>query len=302
MTSNHGAACRVSALILLLAIASCIRKPPPPPAPKPAPHYVLSQPYQAGGTWYYPAETYSLETTGIASVQPAGQTGLTFDGELRDDTLASAAMQTIQLPAIAEVTNLENGRQILLRVNDRGPVSPSRVIALSPRAAVLLAIPSTGAARVKIRIDDAMSHQIVEQLGGNGQNLSIAAAPAAPVREESLPPPGSAAATGPARIIGAAQPEAALARVPDRLPERILSTYADPGELYLRAGTFSRYNYARQEAATLSGLGGDVVRSGIGRQTSYAVRAGPFRTIAEADAALAEALRDGILDARITVE
>ena len=293
---------RVAALILLLAIASCIRKPPSPPAPQPSPHYVLSKPYRAGGTWYYPAETYSLETTGIAGVQPSGETGLTFDGELRDDTLATAAMQTIQLPAIAEVTNLENGRQILLRVNDRGPASPARVIALSPRAALLLAVSPDGVARVKIRIDDPLSHQVVEQLGGNGQKVDIAPAAATPVREEALPPPGSSAAAGPARIIGAARPEAQQARVPDRLPERILSTYANPGELYLRAGMFSRYSYARQEAATLSGLGGDVLRSGIGHQTSYAVRAGPFRTVPEADAALTEALRDGILDARITVE
>ena len=302
MTPHRVTATRVTALILPLAIASCIRKPPPPPAPTSSPHYVLSQPYQAGGTWYYPSETYALETTGIATVQPSGQTGLTFDGELRDDTLASAAMQTIQLPAIAEVTNLENGRQILLRVNDRGPASPARVIALSPRAALLLAMPPSGAARVKIRIDDPLSHQVVEQLGGNGQKLDIAPAPAAPVREEALPPPGSHAAAGPSRIIGAAQPEAQQTRVPDRLPERIIGTTADPGELYLRVGTFSRYSYARQEAATLSGLGGDVIKSGIGHQTSFAVRAGPFRTIPEADSALTEALRDGILDARITVE
>jgi rare lipoprotein A len=254
-----------------------------------------------GGMWYYPAETYTLDTTGIASVQTQTE-GLTADGELRDPTLATGAMQTIQLPAIVTVTNLDNGRETKVRVNDLGPADPARVIALSPRAALLLAIPPHGTARVHLRIDEGLSKRLVEQLGGNGQTIAIAAAPATPVRAEPLSPPGSHQPAGPARIIGAPPPERAEARVPDRLPEQILQTYAEPGELWLRAGSFSRYDYARREAAMLSRLGGDVVRSGYGRQTSYAVRAGPFRTVPEADAALNQALRAGILDARITVE
>jgi rare lipoprotein A len=285
---------------LLLLVFSCTR-PPPKPTIEAHPHYFLIKPYQINGHWYYPAETYSLDTTGIASVQPPSE-GFTADGERRDPTLATAAMQTIQLPAIATVTDLENGRQIMLRVNDLGPASPARLIALSPRAAFLLAIPPGGAARVRVRIDEALSRRLVEQLGGNGQKLAIAPVARIPVREESLPPPGSSAPAGPARIIGDIPADAEAPRVPDRLPERVTKIYTDPGELYLRAGTFSRYKYAHSEAATLSGLGGDVLRSGFGRQASYTVRAGPFRSIAEADAALNQALRDGILDARITVE
>ncbi len=292
------------ALAILMSVQGCIRQPQPQPTkPTPAPHYFLSPPYQAGGIWYYPAETYTLDTTGIASVNTDTTIDtLTADGEARDPTLATGAMQTIQLPAIVTVTNLDNGRETKVRVNDLGPASPARVIALSPRAALLLAIPENGTARVHIRIDEGLSKRLVEQLGGNGQKLNIARAPATPVRAEALPPPGSHQPVGPARIIGAPPPERAEAKVPDRLPEQILQTYASPGELYLRAGVFSRYDYARQEAAVLSRLGGDVVRSSFGRQTSYAVRAGPFRSVPEADAALNQALRAGILDARITVE
>ena len=90
--------------------------------------------------------------------------------------------------------------------------------------------------------------------------------------------------------------------MPDRLPERVTSTYADPGALYLRCGSFGRATYANEVAARLSGLGADVVRSRDGRQTTYAVRAGPFATVAQADAALDQALRAGVIDARITVE
>jgi rare lipoprotein A len=195
---------------------------------------------------------------------------------------------------------LENGRQILVRVNDRGPASPSRIIAVSPRAALLLQIPVGGAARVRVQVEESQSHIVVDQLGG-GPRLKIETAPTATITAESLPGPGGAGA-GPARIIGGVKPETAQARVPDRLPEQLLMTYADPGTLYLRCGSFGRATYANEIAAELSGLGADVLRSRDGRQTVYAVRAGPFATIAQADRALAEALRDGVIDARITVE
>ena len=208
-------------------------------------------------------------------------------------------MQTIQLPAIVQVTNLENGRQIAVRVNDRGPASPGRIIAVSPRAATLLTIPAGGAARVRVHIDGVSSRRLIDQLGG-GPRLRIATAPAGTVTAQALPAGGGPA--GAATTIGAAAVERAGSPVADRLPERVIATYADPGTLYLGCGTFGRFTYANQVAARLSGLGADVLRSRDGRQTIYAVRAGPFATVAQADAALDEALRAGVVDARISVE
>ena len=284
---------------MVLAVSGCMHRVPPPPQPTASPHYVLGRAYQAGGHWYYPAEDYGLDTTGIAAMQDS-QAGLTTDGERRDPGLATAAMQTIQLPAIVQVTDLENGRQILVRVNDRGPASPARIIALSQRAATLLAMPPSGTARVRVQIDQALSRRLIDQLGG-APRLQIAMARAVTVTAQPLPPAGGGPA-GPAQTIGAAAPEAAGPAVPDRLPERIASTYAEPGTLYLRCGSFGRFTYANQVAARLSGLGADVIRSRNGRQTAFAVRAGPFATVAQADAAQAQALRAGVIDARITVE
>ena len=198
-----------------------------------------------------------------------------------------------------QVTNLENGRQILVRVNDRGPDSPSRLIAVSPRAATLLQIPP-GGARVRVQVDEGRSHAVVDQLGG-GPKLKIDTAPTATITAEPLPGPGGAPA-GPARTLGGVRQEQQAARVPDRLPEQLSATYADPGTLYVRCGSFSHATYANEIAAELSGLGAHVLRSHDGRETVYAVRAGPFATIPQADRALAEALRDGVIDARITVE
>ena len=293
---------RLAALFawVLFSVQGCVKHVPPPLPPLVAsPHYVLGAPYEAGGHWYYPAESYSLVATGIASVAQDDEAGLTADGELRDPGALTAAMQTIQLPAIVQVTNLENGRQIRVRVNDRGPASPGRIIAISPRAALLLQIPAGGAARVRVAADETLSHRLVDQLGG-GPKLQIATAPKAAITEEALPAGGGAA--GPARSIGGTAAEVFGPRVPDRLPEQILSTYADPGSLYLECGSFGRATYAHEVAAELSGLGADVQQSRDGRQTVFSVRVGPFASIAAADRALAEALRDGVIDAHIVVE
>ena len=288
------------AMLTAVGLSGCIhRRPPPPPAFVASPHYALGRAYQAGAQWYYPAEDYALDTTGIASVWQ-GRAGLTADGELRDPGALTAQMQTLQMPAVVWVTNLENGRQMLVRVDDRGPASPGRVIAVSPRVAVLLGMPPGGAVRVRVRIDALQSRAVVEQVGG-GPKLSITSAPRGAVTEESLPAPG-AAVSGPARVTGGVTTEQAGPRVAERLPERVTQGYAQPGALMIQAGRFGRATYASVVAAKLAGLGANVVRSREDRQTVYSVQAGPFGTIAQADMALGEALRAGVVDARIVIQ
>jgi rare lipoprotein A len=283
----------------ILAFAGCQTQAPPPPALVGHVHYDLGKPWQGYGHWFYPEESYALDTTGIASVLP-DRAGLTADGEVYDATALTAAMQTIQLPAIATVTDLENGRQIQVRVNDRGPPDPGRVIALSARAAWLLEMPLTGA-RVHVQIDTLLSHRLVEQIGG-GPAIEVATAPRNAVSAEALPPPGSSAPAGPVSTIGRAARQDAGPAVPDRLPETVRGVAPNPGQLWLRAGVFGRFDYANRLAARLGGLGGTVLRIREGRDETYAVRAGPFSTIAQADAALRRALGANVTDARITVE
>lgn len=288
----------------IVSFAGCVHRPPPAPPLVAAPHYQLGNPYEADGHWYYPAENYALDTTGVAAVA-ASEPGLsaprlTADGEIADPGALTASMPTIQLPAIAAVTNLVNGRQILLRVNDRGPADPARLIALSPRAALLLEVPADGAP-VRVQLDSVLSHRLIDQLGG-GPQAAIAAAPKSRVTAEALPPPGSHGLSGSATAVDAAHPEAHGPLVPDRMPEIIRSGPVYGGEYWLHAGTFGRFQYANMLAARLGGLGGDVVASHDGRQSVYGVRAGPFRSIAEADAALHRALSAGIPDAVIRYE
>ena len=98
------------------------------------PRYVVGPAYQAGAVWFYPQEDFFLDATGLAVTLP-DRTGRTADGEAWDPLAMAGAHATLQLPAVARVTNLENGLQALIRINDRGPASPSRLIGLTPHAA-----------------------------------------------------------------------------------------------------------------------------------------------------------------------
>ena len=143
---------------------------------------------RAGGTWYYPREQFQYDATGLATVQMTGN-GLTRNGERIDSRAMTAAHQTLQLPSVARVTNLENGLQVLVRINDRGPVMPARMLAVSPRVAELLAFQG-GVARVRVQVEEGPSLVLREQMGG-GPRLALAAAPRTAVASEALaPPPG----------------------------------------------------------------------------------------------------------------
>jgi len=285
-----------------LSLAGCTllhHHPPTPPAPATA-RYTVGSAWQADDVWYYPAEDFAYAATGIAAVI-GEHPPETADGEDFVPSALAAQHQTLQLPAIVQVTNLENGRRILVRVNDRGPASPARLIGLTERAAALLGIAPDGVARVRVQEDAALSHRLAEQLGG-GDKLAIASAPRDIVQAEALPPPGAGGVSSRPTVIGETGTADAAEPVPDRLPERVEQVPADPGSLWIVAGTFGRFEYANRLAARLTGLSPRVRRVRMGRSESYTVEAGPFTDIQAADAALDQALSRGVTDARIVVE
>lgn len=301
---------RPARLALLAAtglLCSCIRTPPPAPALQESVHYVLERPYQLGGVWQYPRVQYGADQTGLATIA-SDHTGLTADGEIFDQTLLAASHRTIQLPAIVRVTNLENGRAIVLRLNDRGPPSPARLIGLTRRAAELLDI-HTDAVRVRLQMLDAETRQLAATLDAGGPDLAVAPVPRASVETESLaPPPGTGTfargrtAAPQAMPSAAAQPATAEA-IPLRLPEAITQSYANPGSLYIDAGAFSRQDYASILVSRLSFLGARLTTSyNAPRDQAYRVRIGPFATVAEAETMLNRAISAGVNDAAIVVE
>jgi rare lipoprotein A len=121
------------------------------PVPKGGGTYKVGQPYSINGRTYHPAENRNYRAEGIASWYGADFHGRrTANGEVYDMHGISAAHPTMPMPSYARVTNLENGKSIIVRVNDRGPHSRNRVVDLSTGSAKALGFYGRGLARVRV--------------------------------------------------------------------------------------------------------------------------------------------------------
>ena len=280
--------------------------------------YVVGAPYQIGGQWRYPQEDFTLNDTGIATVASRG--GATANGESFDAMNLAAAHRTLQLPAIARITNLENGRQITVRINDRGPQDPARLVAVTRRVAELLGAANPQAFRVRVQVLEDESRRLASEAQGRpvAAPFSVARAPepapapqAAPrggVQAESLAPPGGAAA-GRQRIAAAAPipvaqaSSAPLAAIPLRLPERVNQASPRPGRLAIQCGAFGSVETGEMMRARLAPLGARIQADyDAPRDRSVVVRLGPYPQLPQAEAALRRALGAGCPDGRIIVE
>ena len=283
----------------LLALAGCAQ---------PEPRYVVGDPYRLGGVWSYPQEDYALSETGLADVLAAPVFGgQTANGEVLNAQGLTAAHRTLQLPAIIRVTNLENGRSILLRVNDRGPEKPGRILGVSPRAGALLGMTPGRATQIALVVDAEKSRAVAEGLPGQAPPpIAIAAAPRAAVaREELAPLPGTREA--PRREVQPLPSAAPASEIePQRrsntvtLPESVMQTTPRPGVLLVEAGQFSGRSAAEAVAARLPGA--RITQQGRGRNASFRVALGPFAEVRAADFALERTLAAGLSGARIIVE
>jgi rare lipoprotein A len=271
---------------------------------KPNPHYVLGNPYRVGPVWHYPREAFDLDETGLAAVMKDSAPRLTTDGEMFDQTALAAAHPTIQLPAIALLTNLETGREVMVRLNDRGSGDPHRLLEITRRTAQLLAARPGGVIRVRLRVLSPESHAAADSLPG-APALDLAAAPRGPVEVAELPPvPG--VRLGSLRPLVAAplatRDPAPVKTPPLRLAEAITQTTPQPGRLVVRLDTFEDYQYAAVQRARMGWSVADIVSVFEGRTERFRVEIGPLPSVAAADAVLDKALAFGIPDARIVVD
>lgn len=114
--------------------------------------YKIGQPYQISGVWYYPHHDPEYDEIGIASWYGPGFHGnTTANGEVFDQNALTAAHPTLPMPVLVRVTNLENGRSLQLRVNDRGPFVDGRIIDVSRFAAERLGFRHQGLAWVRVQ-------------------------------------------------------------------------------------------------------------------------------------------------------
>lgn len=145
--------------------------------------FKLGNPYTINGRTYFPSHDPNYRAEGIASWYGRDFHGRkTANGEVYDMNAISAAHPTLPLPSYARVTNLENGRSIIVRVNDRGPYAKNRIIDLSTATAKALGTHGQGLARVR-----------VEYVGRAGLAGSDDTALLASLRHGSPAPPPSSA-------------------------------------------------------------------------------------------------------------
>lgn len=294
----------------LLLMAPLLVACQPEGPPRGEPRYVIGQPYQLGGMWSYPREDFGLAETGLAAVMPDRSPPVrTANGEVFDHARLVAAHRTLQLPAIVTVTNLENGLELRVRVIERGPERPGRVIGLSRRAAQLLGVPAGGAAQVRIAVDGTASQALAGGLPSTERvELPLQAAPTGRVEREELTPLEGTRQSGRIRQAAAspalvAQPaQAGPAQVPEDPPEQLVRRPAAPGRLVLEVGRFFRRDLAQRQAARIAGIGGRVEQQGAGRGAEYRVLAGPFGSVAEADRAVQATLAQGLPEVHLRVE
>ena len=282
----------------------------------------VGKPYEVGGVWYVPQEDPNYDRRGVASwYGDAFHMKATANGELFDMNAVSAAHTTLPLPSMVEVTNLDNGRKLVVRVNDRGPFVDNRLIDLSREAAVQLGFHRQGLANVRVRYVGPAP------LLGPADGLRYASAKPLPTRAATIPAAAAPLAASSDIVMeiasGAPAPRAAMARsepigaqalppvtgseisrgplgpLPSSQPVVMAQATATPG-LRIQAAAFSSQVNAQRAVAQLSGAGAASIET-IERDGMML-----YRVVmpAPADEAAAYALRDrvaeiGFADARV---
>ena len=134
---------------LALLVQACASTPKPPPR---VAGVKIGKPYVVFGKTYVPADDRAYDAKGVASWYGPTFHGLsTANGERYDQDGLTAAHKTLPMPSFVEVANLDNGRVLTVRINDRGPFVDGRIIDLSRKSAQLLGVDRPGTARVRVR-------------------------------------------------------------------------------------------------------------------------------------------------------
>ena len=292
--------------LLVLAIGGCTI-----PRGSKEGNYKVGSPYQIGGVWYYPKEDPFYDETGVASWYGADFHGkATANGERYDMDAFTAAHRTLPMPTVVRVTNLENGRSIKLRVNDRGPYARGRIIDVSNRAAKLLGFSGKGTARVRVQFEGraevgASPPQNEDEVAATAG--SIKPAPVSGVSRGELAPPTGAAAAAPRTVppVAGTTSGPTMAPVPDTEPDGAVTTVAVPGktQLWIQVGAFqSRANADRLAERLVYAGRARVSTSHANGKPIHRVRFGPYATVEEADSMLNTVIDKGQNGAQIVVE
>ncbi|MGE0213096.1 MAG: septal ring lytic transglycosylase RlpA family protein [Parvibaculaceae bacterium] len=253
------------------------------PLPKGGGRYHIGKPYQVALRTYTPHEDADYDQVGIASwYGPSFHRRMTSNGEWFDQDYMSAAHKTLPLPSYARVTNLENGRTIVVRINDRGPFVGDRIIDLSKRSADTLGFRQKGKAKVRVTyLGPAPLGDDTRQLASMNRG--------APVQVASREVPQQQAALNPQPV--------EQANYTGRTFE---PASASASGYFIQVASYSDPDNAGRARSRLAGLGNVTVtpvEADLG--TFYRVRVGPLASYEDANAALEQVREAGHYDARV---
>lgn len=274
--------------------------------------YKVGSPYTIGGRRYYPAVNYNYDKTGIASwYGPNFHGKKTANGEVFDQNELTAAHKTLPLPSIVRVTNLGNGRSLIVRVNDRGPYAHGRIIDMSKRSAELLGFRRQGVAKVRVQVLEAESKQVtaVAKSGRDTSGMEV------PMNRPSYKSPDiQTASTQPQR--GQATKYASVNRpqtvksVPGHIrdgrfyPDPVVSNYpvTSQSNIFVQTGAFSTRESAMKSASSLDSYGRAQISSVIVNGEKYYRVRFPAGNVTAADALMGRLTQGGYKNALIVVD
>lgn len=259
--------------------------------------FKVGDPYQIGGQWYKPTESYEFTQTGIASWYGPGFHGKrTANGETFSMHELTAAHKTLQMPSLVRVTNLENGRSVIVRINDRGPFSRGRIIDLSSKAADLLDFKRQGTAKVRIQVlsEESKAIAMAARQGASTKGYEVAMNQGGRLPEQPAPRPDADIQTSvPGHVReGRFYPDPVVRQMP-----------VTSSSIFVQVGSFSDRQNASKLSGTLAQFGeAHISPANIGGRTFYRVRFGPMENVGQADKLLSRLGTAGYGDAVTVVD
>ena len=227
-------------------------------------YYKVGKTYTVLGQTYTPKEDYSYSETGIASWYGDDfHDKRTANGETYNMRAITAAHRTLPLPSIVKVTNLENGKSIIARVNDRGPYVKNRIIDVSEKGAELLGYKNKGTTKVKVEILAEASKALKEAMLSDN-NKSKTYADALPTNKISTTP-------------------STTINKPLKLAENTTLNPDETGPFFVQVGAFSDYNKAQSLADSMKRFGNvSIFEAYLSKDGVYRVRLGAYNSKNEA--------------------
>ena len=252
--------------------------------------YKIGKPYQIKGVWHTPQEDFEYDQIGLASwYGPGFHKKTTANMEIFDQHQVSAAHKTLQLPCLVRVYNLDNGRVLDIRVNDRGPFYDGRIIDLSKRAAQLLGVFQSGLARVRVKVLKHESRILKEMAKGQRASGKMPPpVPAKPIDTDVIKP------------LPFINPPSDGAYTSESLPMGFCGN-----QCYVDLPVLKNYGEAALLSSRMEKFGSStIVEDHAGNHTSvlYKVRVGPFKSFKKAQKIFKKIVSEGYANAEIAAK